>query len=266
MKRGKVGGDRSSLKYLQFKYGIEDGLRRFNERNEKISTSLKGKSSSMKGKKHTFESKNKTSNSVKNSQYHKNIRGKSFDDIYGSGSKEKLSEKMKGVFSLSWFIKKYGETEGKEKYNKRCKHISQTTYFKKLNKESKNNYSKISQELFWILYERLSLRVIPDVYFGELNHEFSCGTDSNFDFVIKHKKRVIEFNGNIWHANPKIFNENDTPNPYNNLTSKEIWSNDESKIKKAKEKGYRVLVIWEDEYKKEREKTINKCIQFLIWD
>ena len=65
-------------------------------------------------------------------------------------------------------------------------------------------HSKKSQELFWKLYKRLNLKD-KNVYFSELNHEYGCETNKNFDFVWKDKKKVIEYNGNIWHANPHLF-------------------------------------------------------------
>ena len=58
-----------------------------------------------------------------------------------------------------------------------------------------------------------------------------------------------EYNGNKFHANPKLFNSNDCPNPYNtNLTSEEIWEKDDIRYKSLfNEKNINTLVIWEDE-------------------
>lgn len=47
----------------------------------------------------------------------KNIMyGKQHDEL----SKEKMKEKAKGRFTLPWYIKRYGEEQGTEKYNLRC--------------------------------------------------------------------------------------------------------------------------------------------------
>ena len=75
-------------------------------------------------------------------------------------------------------------------------------------------YSKISQELFWSIYDQLPQNLKEKCYFAELNKEF--GTKINFkgyfyDFVISNIKFCIEFNGDYWHRNPKLFdvtNEN----------------------------------------------------------
>ena len=257
-----MGGDRSSLKYFIETLGEIEGIKKYKERSEKLSKFMKGKPSPMKGKHHTDESKTKTKISVMCSEYHNSIRGKTFEEIYGEGSLQLHKNKMSGVFSLGWFIEKYGE-QGIQKYDERSKSISKVSYFREYNKQNKNNYSKVSQELFWILYEKCKLQKY-NVYFAELNHEFSCGVSRcNYDFVVKEKKKIIEFNGDMFHANPEIFSESDKPNPYTYETSADIWLSDELKIRKAKEKGYDVFVVWEQEYNKDREKIIEKCINFL---
>jgi G:T-mismatch repair DNA endonuclease (very short patch repair protein) len=38
---------------------------------------------------------------------------------------------------------------------------------------------------------------------------------------------------------------------------------DRKKIKLAESKGYRVLIIWESEFFKNKENAIKKCIDFL---
>ena len=47
-------------------------------------------------------------------------------------------------------------------------------------------------------------------------------------------------------------------------TASEIWEYDKRKIKCAELHGYKVLTIWESEYNKDKEGTIQKCIDFLL--
>ena len=37
-----------------------------------------------------------------------------------------------------------------------------------------------------------------------------------------------------------------------------------TQLKEANTRGYEVLVIWDSEYKKDKEKVIQKCINFLL--
>lgn len=265
-KKGKVGGDTSSLGKLIEKYGEKKGKEKYKEKSVKLSKKLKGKEHPWAKKPHTKEHKEKIRNSYINSDYYKKLKKykKSFEELRGPDAKENLSKKMRGTFSREWFIKKYGDKIGGKKYKERCENIKNKSYFKKYNKINKNNFSKISQELFWTIYNLKKELIGKKVYFAELNHEYGCETSSNFDFVIKDSKKIIEFHGDIFHANPKIYSCDDKPNPYyKKLTAKKIWDMDKEKQNKAKNNGYEVLVIWESDYIGEKDKCVKKCLNFL---
>ena len=51
--------------------------------------------------------------------------------------------------------------------------------------------------------------------------------------------------------------------PSNKKTSAEIWSKDKLKIETAEEAGYSVLVIWESDFKSDKQRVIKECIDFL---
>jgi len=127
-------------------------------------------------------------------------------------------------------------------------------------------YSKISQDLFWEIFQQLEDK--DHLYFAELNKEFQKTDNVNhkgfyFDFVDTKRKKIIEFNGNKFHANPKLFSENEKPNPYIPLTSKEIWNQDKIKLDFIRSLGFDVLVVWEDDYRKDKQEIIKKCLIFL---
>ena len=63
--------------------------------------------------------------------------------------------------------------------------------------------------------------------------------------------------------NPKIYNANDI-NSTINESAKEIWDKDNDKKYLANEFGYEVLSIWEFDYKENKQREINKCINFLL--
>lgn len=196
---------------------------------------------------------------------HDNIKKLEYDQRYGEGKYDSLKKRMKGVFSLEWFIKKYGEIDGSQKYHERCENIKKTTHFKTYNLTNNSNISKISQKLFDMLYDDDELNLKDErVYYHNLNHEHACYTGRNFDFVVLNRKKIIEFNGDKFHANPTIYTEEDTPNPFlPQLKAAQIWEDDYNKIKLATDKGFSVLVIWESEFKNNEINTINKCKQFL---
>jgi hypothetical protein len=179
-----------------------------------------------------------------------------------NGAKNKAL-KIKGMHSLEWMINRYGEEEGTMRHKERCEKISKTSYFREYNKINKNNYSPISQELFWKIHNIIK-EIFNKIYFGELNHEYNCGTPGNFDFVILDNKRVIEFNGDKWHANPNIYKESDIPLKFTNKTAAQIWQEDIDKNKKAIDNGYSLKIIWEKDYLRDKESVILDCIKFIL--
>jgi len=82
-----------------------------------------------------------------------------------------------------------------------------------------------------------------------------------FDFAIN--KLLIEYNGDYWHANPKIYKKGDIINyPGRKGTHvEEVWLYDGLKKAIAEEKGYQVLYIWERDWM--RLKTNEKRDSFL---
>lgn len=53
-----------------------------------------------------------------------------FGSIHTEESKSKMKEKAKGRFTLPWYIQKYGEEEGTQKYNDRCQALKNRNYNK----------------------------------------------------------------------------------------------------------------------------------------
>jgi G:T-mismatch repair DNA endonuclease (very short patch repair protein) len=76
------------------------------------------------------------------------------------------------------------------------------------------------------------------------------------DIFIENGNIVIEINGNFWHANPKIYSEDDEFPCYGGTkTAKEIWIHDKFKNRTYSENGYNLIVIWENEIKDESYKN-----------
>ena len=72
-----------------------------------------------------------------------------------------------------------------------------------------------------------------------------------FDIYIPNFNLLIEYNGDYWHCNPKKYNA-DYFNHKKNKTAKEIWEYDSEKLYLAEKNGYNCKVIWESDYKKNK--------------
>lgn len=181
---------------------------------------------------------------------------------------------------LEYFIEKYGVEEGTKFYNELNKTKAQTLenfttrYGETEGKKQWNQYYKnkiksvMAQTLFKKIYNKISSIDKESCYFYDLNSEIKITNNNNikkFDFCIKSKKLIIEFNGDIYHANPLFHNENDIVKyaPNSNITAKMIWNRDELKNKFAEDAGYKVIVVWESDYKENKEKVINELIEAI---
>ena len=181
-------------------------------------------------------------------------------------AKKEIS-KIQNRFSLEKCVEKHGKEDGEKVFLDRQEKW-QNSIVK--NGNLKGGYSKISQKLFYDiinLYENKNDTL--NVYFWTKNKEYFFKKDYYiylYDFVDTDKNKIIEYNGDQYHANPKIYSSNDTPHPYHKekkYSAEKIWEKDKKKIDLANENGYQVLTIWDSDYRKNPLETLEKCINFL---
>ena len=86
--------------------------------------------------------------------------------------------------------------------------------------------------------------------------------DHKFAYDFTYKDKIIEFNGDYWHCNPKIYSR-DFVNKRLNMTAEDIWNKDHIKEECAIRNGYKYLVVWELDYNQDPQHIINKCKEFL---
>jgi very-short-patch-repair endonuclease len=197
-----------TLSEYQNKYGIRNGFEKWVERNNKQSYRF--------SKRYYIET------------YGIEIGSKKWDEYKLTMNKT----------SLSSFIERYGKTNGFIKYEEHIKKIVNNGLL----------YSKISQELFYYIYEKINKNDKKNVRFARLNGEEIFYDNLNkitmlVDFKLYNK--IIEFDGDYWHSNELQINKDNKRDNF--LTSK----------------GYSILRIKESEYKINKEGVINKCLNFL---
>jgi len=169
------------------------------------------------------------------------------------------------TFSLEKCIEKFGDIEGIKIYNNR-----QIKWQNSLNSNGnmKCGYSAISQ----VLFNEIKRRMDGNYRYATNNGEFSINRVSGgiwiYDFVDIDKKKIIEYQGDEYHANPKKFSPNDTPHPFRkNILASDIWMKDDEKKNAAIENGYTILYIWDSEYRAvseiKKNNIIKKCLEFL---
>jgi uncharacterized protein YaeQ len=181
-------------------------------------------------------------------------------------SLKKVSERQ-STFTLKKCVEKYGEEKGKDMFTKR-----QEKWLKSLSSGGnlKIGFSKISQEVFYKLLEQYPISERNNLFFATHNKEFTLNKKNGgvwlYDFTDTKNKKIIEFNGDMYHGNPKKYSGDDNPHPFRkDITAQDIWDKDKKKIDVAIENGFKVLVIWDSEYRwGNKEEVIKKCLQFLF--
>lgn len=210
---------------------------------------------------HRSKNREKVKNAIKttNIEYYLN-KGMSMEE-----AKKALHDRQ-NTFSIEKCIEKYGELDGYAKWEER-----QEKWKKKLQKhfiengDGRSIQSGIANELFnkidYILFgsdgARKSKEAIREKYL------YNKDTNKGYSYDYCYRNKFIEFNGDYWHMNPKIYNANDI-NSTVNENAQTIWDKDKDKENLANKFGYEVLSIWEFDYKENKQREINKCINFLL--
>jgi hypothetical protein len=82
------------------------------------------------------------------------------------------------------------------------------------------------------------------------------------DFYFPDKKIAIEFQGTYWHMDPLIFESTDY-NCLTHKTAKEHWKQDKFKIMQCMEKGIDLLIIWEEDWKENKDEIKKQVLKIL---
>jgi very-short-patch-repair endonuclease len=98
--------------------------------------------------------------------------------------------------------------------------------------------------------------------FNILKNEFQiCEKEKNIltyrvDILFHDINVIIEYNGDYWHCNPKYYKP-DYFHQKKQKFAKEIWEEDQRRFNDLQAEGYKIFVIWQDEYINDKEKTLS---------
>ena len=202
-----------------------------------------------------FFEKNRSAvkNAIKptNIEYYLN-QGYSYEDAY-----LKLKERQT-TNSLEKFIEKYGEEIGNIKYAERQKKWLNSLYKNfQLNGDGRSKQSKFAKELIINICKYFSIEIPKkEFYIYDKQNKKVYAYDFHYNY------HIIEFNGDYWHCNPKMYDEN-FYNKVKHLYAKDIWEYDKTKIDLCNKYNIKTLTIWESEYNDDKEATLQKCIDFI---
>lgn len=175
---------------------------------------------------------------------------------------ERLKEKygVENVFQLESVIEKSKQTK-KEKYGAR--NLWELEWYRnKIIPEDR--YSNIHKKVYQFIKNQLGVNVENEFPINIID-----GSDDLFlyDIHIKDTNKLIEVHGDYWHCNPKFYSKNDVFHfPKYKITAEGQWEKDNFKNERARELGYELLVVWEDEIKNEWPIVKRKIKKYLNYE
>lgn len=166
-------------------------------------------------------------------------------------------ERQRYTCTLEYFIEKYGDTIGTEKYN---------DFVEKRNTSNRLfGPSAISLEMFDILIKNYKNNI---VYYDE--NEYSVHTNKHclyhVDYYDKTLNIIIEFYGDFFHLNPKIYDADFIQFKHHEkaILAKNRWEHDKQRIEDIQQTlNCKVIIVWESTYKNDKKGTINSLIQMI---
>jgi len=165
----------------------------------------------------------------------------------GDVKKAETEYKKSQTRNVEWFVNKYGKLEGKKRHKAKTE--------KWMKNYKKCNFSQISQELF---NEIIASGYLGDVYYATYdrnnmskytNKEYILTTKESYvrpDFIDLKTNKIIEFDGDYWHSDAKV-----------------NYKREQSRDKAIKEQGYKIFHVREQNFRKNKEKVIKECLDFL---
>lgn len=247
----------NSFEYKQKKYGWTK--EQFDEYNKSRAVTLE----------HLIERHGKEKGTKMWNDYCKRQSETSKDDYIKSVHGEKHLEYVINARRLNrvFFYEKYKDDPemAERKWQEEIKRKQKTV-----------NSSNIANEMFSLIVEKYNINGIINedrfYYANNKNKEkpidVDNGNDVTFvDFYDENTRKIIEFNGKMYHADPRFYKSTDLPIKFKNvkepLTAQEIWDRDKERMDTLKELGYKVMIVWETDFHSNPEKVIDECVAFL---
>jgi very-short-patch-repair endonuclease len=180
--------------------------------------------------------------------------------IYSLTAKEREEKiyywKFKSESDLHEIRNKISKTLKKGYKSGRIKHISKTNpiKYKKIHEKMLSGYfnalnnGSIKRQSYTSSYEKRIANILEEENIKFVQQK-SCNKKYRYDFFLESLNLYIEFNGDYWHANPRLFKEN-YYHPHKNILAREIWEYDNAKRVNVINSGYNFITIWESEVKK----------------
>jgi hypothetical protein len=165
-----------------------------------------------------------------------------------AGLEKHLAENVRGKTRLEFFISRYGEIEGTQRYHETMKKAF----------HGPNRMSAPAKNIYAILCQKLPAEKLEQMYCDVPGkQEFWLSEAHNiygYDFTDRVSKTILEYNGSFWHPE----SPDESLHPVTKKTLTEMYNNDQRKKELAEENGFTVLVITDKMTMDEQKLIIDK--------
>ena len=157
------------------------------------------------------------------------------------------SAKNKFPCTLENFIRRYGIELGTKKYKDRCEKISYTStkdfFIDKYGEKDGNiRWKNKNKQLKSSKKSKIISKILDNL---SIKYEVEKSIGKKFvDYYLIDYDIVIEYFGDFWHANPKIYDPTFT-NSRLKYEASEIWRRDSYRISEIKNHVNSIIIIWE---------------------
>jgi len=244
--------ERNSRRPIRKEYWIKKGY------NEVDATQLAKETKSQNNKKGANQSSNTEVRRVTSKRCMEYYTARGWSD---SEAIEMVSKGQR-FFSKEICVEKHGEEKGIEIWQNRQNKWQEKLKAKPAEELARINRLKISKGLSVSSAEKHIASKLREKFAVATQYTLFESDKKQYVYDIVYNNRIVEYHGDFWHCNPKKY-QADYINPRTKITAADKWARDQEKIKFAEAQGYQVLVVWESDFKNNKEEVIKQCTQFL---
>lgn len=171
-----------------------------------------------------------------------------------AGLEKHLAENVRGKTRLEFFVSRYGEIEGTQRYHETMKKSF----------HGPNRMSAPAKNIYTILCQSLPSEKLEQLYCDVPGkQEFWLSESKNiygYDFTDRISKTILEYNGSFWHPD----SPDESLHPVTKKTLTEMYNIDKRKKELAEKNGFTVFVITDKMTLEEQRNIIDKFCARII--
>ncbi len=168
-----------------------------------------------------------------------------------------LQKTRQTTFTKDICIEKYGDDEGIKRWKKR-----QNDWLNSLkNSGIYVGVSEVSRELI--------AEVAKQVGGLTTEHTIRLGGKkwAKVDCYLPEKRKILEFYGDYWHGNPNLYGPDDVIKGWDDFMPVfERWEADKIRQQSLEDMNHKMMIVWEQDFLRNRTETIKRCVKFFCED